>query len=199
VATKKRAAEHVRQVYIPDRKAWRRWLSKNHDKESSIWLVYDKVGAKARRLTYDDIVEEALCFGWIDSLARSKDDKQAMLYLSARKKGGTWSALNKKRIPALIENGLMTEHGMRLIEEAKKDGSWAILDAIDRLEVPENLAAALKKRRGAKEGFETFSASTKKQLLYHIQSAKRPETRAKRIAQVVEGAAQRRNPLARRD
>jgi uncharacterized protein YdeI (YjbR/CyaY-like superfamily) len=195
---KKRAAEHVQQVYIRDRRAWRRWLSTHHDKEQRTWLVYDKP-ANGGKLSYDDIVEEALCWDWIDSRQRSKDDWQSMLYMSRRKKGSTWSKSNKERIERLIESGLMTEHGFRAIEEAKADGSWNALDAIDNLDIPPDLQAALSKNRAAKRHFEACSPSTKKQLLYHILNAKQEGTRKRRIEQILASAAEGRNPLARSD
>lgn len=116
--------EHVTKFYARDRAAWRKWLIKNHDKEQSVWLVYDKkVAGKNRLLTYDDMVEEAICFGWIDSLMRSLSDIQAMQHYSKRKPKGEWSKLNKSRIEKLTKAKLMRPAGFAAISIAKENGS----------------------------------------------------------------------------
>ncbi|HEX8875811.1 MAG TPA: YdeI/OmpD-associated family protein [Phycisphaerales bacterium] len=181
-AAKPAAKSAAKSVYFPDRAALRAWLHDHHDSHPAIWLVYDKKQAKAdRALTYDDIVEEALCFGWIDSVARSVDAARASLYFSPRKPGSTWSAVNKKRLPRLIEQGLIHPAGQAKIDRAKKDGSWTTLDAIERLEVPADLASAFDANPKAKTNFDAFPPGARKQILYWITSAKRDETRADRI------------------
>jgi uncharacterized protein YdeI (YjbR/CyaY-like superfamily) len=176
-------------VYFADRAALRAWLRTHHASHAAIWLVYDKKHVKgARALTYDDIVEEALCFGWIDSVARGVDDKRSSLYFSPRKPGSTWSAVNKRRLPRLIEEGLMHPAGQAKIDAAKKDGSWTTLDAIEKLEMPSDLAAALHKNASAKANFDAFPPGARKQILYWVTSAKREETRADRVKRALAAA-----------
>src|SRR3990167_11057700 len=113
----------VQQVYIPDRKTWREWLSQNHDQVKSIWLIYDKQ-SKGGKLSYDDLVEEALCFGWIDSTLKTVDENRAMVYVCQRKPKSIWAASNKARVEKLIKSGLMTPAGLKSVEIAKENGSW---------------------------------------------------------------------------
>ncbi len=172
------------RIHIKDRPALRSWLRKNHQDHGPIWLVYDKKSADAARsLSYDDIVEEALCFGWIDSVVRSLSAEQAMLYFSPRKKRSVWSAVNKRRIESLRQRNLMTPAGERLIEAAIRDGTWTTLDAAESLEIPPDLAAALKALREARANFDAFPKGVRKAILTWITLAKKPETRASRISE----------------
>jgi uncharacterized protein YdeI (YjbR/CyaY-like superfamily) len=184
------AKEVAREVYFADRAALRAWLAQHHASHVAIWLVYDKQRAGVRGLTYDDIVEEALCFGWIDSVAGRVSEDHAKLYFSPRKPKSVWSALNKRRVASLLERGLMTPAGQSKIDAAKRDGSWTTLDAFERLEVPGDLAKALKANSKAKAHFDAFPPGACKQILYWVGSAKRPETRAKRVAEAVRLAAE---------
>lgn len=183
------------RVYVPDRAAWRAWLAANFAQPEPIWLVYDKADAAARNaartsaLTYDDIVEEALCFGWIDSLPRKLSATQSMLYLSPRKPGSIWSGLNKRRIDALVARGLMMPPGLAKIDAAKTDGSWTAYDAAETLENPPDLAAALERNATARANFAAFAPSARKGILWWIHSAKTDATRAKRVAETVRLAA----------
>lgn len=185
-------------IYFADRAALREWLREHHPSHGAIWLVYDKKHVKgARALTYDDIVEEALCFGWIDSVTRGVDEKRSSLYFSPRKPKSTWSAVNKKRLPRLIEQGLMHPAGKAKIDAAKKDGSWTTLDAIERLDMPRELKAALQKNAKANAAYGSFPPSARKQILYWITSAKRAETRADRVERTVAAVARgERQPWA---
>lgn len=177
-------------VYIADRAALRAWLTAHHADHGPIWLVYDKKSAAGpRALSYDDIVEEALCFGWIDSVSGSVDAKRSRLYFSPRKPGSVWSALNKKRIASLLARGLMTPAGQAKIDAARLDGSWTTLDAAEALRVPPDLARALKAKPAAKKHFDAFPPGVRKQILAWVLTAKRPETRTDRIAQTVKLAA----------
>ena len=177
------------------RAEWRAWLETHHATSPGVWLVTFKRVAGDRYLDYDATVEEALCFGWIDSRPGKVDDDRTQLLFTPRKARSPWSALNKRRVAKLIEDGRMTPAGMARIDAAKANGDWEIYDQIETLTVPDDLAAALKTTSGTTAGFESFSASQKKQLLWWIESAKRPETRRKRIAQLVAEAAAGRNPL----
>jgi len=147
------------------------------------------------RVTYDEAVEEALCFGWIDSRPNAIDAERYMQLFSPRKAKSPWSKTNKIRVEKLIAQGLMTEAGFKAIEAARQNGFWNIYDAIEAQTMPEDFVQALAANLSARQNFEAFSDSSKKQILWHIESAKRPETRAKRIAQIVEAAAQNINPL----
>ena len=179
------------------RQEWRGWLAENHDKFEGIWFVYYKKPTGKPRVSYDEAVEEALCFGWIDSLPRKVDEERSKLLFTPRKAKSVWSKLNKERIEKLIENGLMTEIGLRKIEAAKKDGSWDALNASDNLEISEDLQKAFSEKRAAAENFSAFPASVKKAILYWINSAKRIETRKTRIEKTVSMAA--RNKRAQFD
>jgi uncharacterized protein YdeI (YjbR/CyaY-like superfamily) len=194
------AAVNAPEVCFPDRAALRAWLEANHAASGAIWLVYDKKKPKRdcdaggdRTLTYDAIVEEALCFGWIDSVVARVDgaigERRAKLYFSPRKPRSVWSAVNNRRVEGpggLIARSLMTPGGLSKIEAAKADGSWSVLDAAESLIVPEDLAGALARRPIAKRNFEAMPPGARKQFLTWITTAKRPETRAARVAASVE-------------
>jgi uncharacterized protein YdeI (YjbR/CyaY-like superfamily) len=172
-------------VEIASRTQWRAWLSKNHDVFHAIWLVSYKTSTGRPRLDYGDLVDEALCFGWIDSTVRTIDDERAANYLSRRKKGSIWSRSNKQRIDRLVADGLMTPAGQALIDAAKADGSWTIYDPVEDLVVPPDLASALKMDPVAAQYFEAFAPTRKKPILWWVYSAKKPETRAARVAEIV--------------
>lgn len=137
----------------------------------------------------DDLVEEALAFGWVDSLPRKLDDERTMLLVSPRKPGSNWSAVNKARIDKMASAGLMHPAGVAKIEQAKADGSWTALDAVHRLEVPDDLSAAFDRHPGSAEAFAAFPPSTRRGILEWIGNARRPETRAARIAETADKAA----------
>jgi len=182
---KRPAAAHLEQVYVKSRPAWRRWLAKHGERSPGIWLIYDKKSSRADRLAYADAVEEALCYGWIDSTLRSLDDARYMQLFTPRKPKSTWSKLNKTRVARLIDEGLMAPPGLATIEKAKTNGSWTSLDSVEALEVPDDLAAALAKRPVAARNFSAFSPSSRKGYLHWVRQAVRPETRAERIAHTV--------------
>ena len=142
------------------------------------------------RLGYEESVEEALCFGWVDSKGNKLDDERSMLWFAPRKKGSGWAKTNKERVEKLIQAGLMTLAGLTKIEAAKKDGSWNALDAVEKLEIPPDLTKAFSKNKTAKKYFEEFPRSVKRAILEWISSAKKPETRAARIEDTVTKAAQ---------
>jgi uncharacterized protein YdeI (YjbR/CyaY-like superfamily) len=183
-----------KSYFAKDRKAWRNWLEKNHVKSPGVWLIYYKKSSGRPRLEYNDAVEEALCFGWIDSTIRPLDEEKYMQRFTPRKPKSGWSGLNKKRIQRMIDSGLMTAAGLEKIELAKKNGSWESLDHIDALRVPADFAKALSKNKKAKINFENFPLFARKQFLYRINSAKRPETRKERIKSLVKMAAENRKP-----
>ncbi len=145
-------------------------------------------------VSWSEAVDEALCFGWIDSTKRSLDSERSIQYFTKRKAVSTWSKINKAKIEELVKNGRMTEAGLRIIEIAKQNGSWTILDEVEELIVPDDLEQALAAKTGATEFFLSLSKSMKKQLLYWIVSAKREETRNNRIVEIVENAEQGKKP-----
>ncbi len=184
----------VQKIYFADRKSWRDWLIKNHDKVGSIWLVHDKF-AKQNKLSYDDIVEEALCFGWIDSTVKKLDDVRSQIYLSVRKPKSIWAKSNKVRVEQLIKSGLMTRTGLGVVEAAKRDGSWTMFDVVEDLILPEQLKEAFEKNKKAEANFEKFSVSLRKQILYYIYSAKQEETRRQRVQKLLPSLEAGKNPF----
>ena len=184
-----RSLSQLEQVYVEDRAAWGRWLSANCTRSPGIWLVFDKKASRLDRLAYGDAVEEALCYGWIDSLVRRIDDARYQQLFTPRKATSTWSRVNKDRVARLIEQGLMHETGFAAIERARANGTWTTLDTVEALVVPDDLSRALRRTKGAAAGFESFARSHRKAYLYWIKQAVRPETRTQRIAEVVRRAA----------
>jgi uncharacterized protein YdeI (YjbR/CyaY-like superfamily) len=183
------------KVEFNNRQAWRAWLAEHHDSSTGVWLVTYKQSSGKSRMTYEDAVEEGLCFGWIDSTANAVDDERSMILYTPRKPKSGWSRPNKVRVERLIAAGLMTPAGQAKIDAARADGSWALLDAVEDMIMPDDLQAALDADAMAKQGFEAFSNSVRKQLLQWVYTAKRSETRQKRIATIVESAVEGRNPL----
>ena len=178
-----------------NRGEWRAWLEQNHQKESEVWLVFYKVKVNKKSIKYNEAVEEALCFGWIDSLVRRIDDEKYMQKYTPRKANSYWSASNKARVARLMKAGLMTESGLKAIEIAKKNGAWNKLDSIDiRLETPKQLADAFSKNQRARKEFEALARSRKKQLLWWIESAKRDETKEKRIKETIRLLVENKQP-----
>ncbi len=169
----------------PSRTDWREWLASNLDRQEGLWIVYRKKSSSLDGPVYDDLVEEALCFGWIDSQSRRVDADRMMQWFSPRRKGGLWSALNKNRIERLVRAGLMTEAGQARINEAKADGSWSQADEVDALVVPPDLQAALDDAPEATAAYQALTDSAKKQYLWWIHTAKRPATRANRIEETI--------------
>jgi len=164
-------------------------LSANHASSAGITLVIAKKGSGIAGISYEEAVEEALSFGWIDSRTNSLDETRFRLQMTPRKPGSVWSNPNKRRVENLIEEGRMAPAGLAKIEAAKRDGSWIRLEAIDRLEIPPDLRRALSANPKARRNFEAFNDSSKKVILYWITNAKRAETRKKRIEETVRLAA----------
>jgi len=178
---KKRPAETLEQIEVKSRADLRAWLAIHHQQSESIWLVTYKKAVTDWYVEYDAVVEECLCFGWVDSLTRSKDDQRTMLLLAPRKQKSAWSASNKARVEKLLAAGLMEPPGLAKIEAAKKNGMWAFLDDVEALISPPDLIAALENYPDAKAHFDAFPRSPKRGILEWIKQAKKPETRAKRI------------------
>lgn len=177
------------QVEVTSRAQLRAWLAANHAQSESVWIIRYKKAAGGRHVSVRELVSEALCFGWIDSAVRKVDSDRTMNLLSPRRAGSGWSAVNKRLIEELQASGEMTEHGQRRIDEAKRDGSWSRLDAVDALTLPPDLAAALKGNKAAAGHFDAFPRSAKRGILEWIGNAKTEATRAKRIAETTRLAA----------
>ncbi|WP_139958841.1 YdeI/OmpD-associated family protein [Flavicella sediminum] len=183
------------ETFCPiSRTAWRKWLAKNHQSKQSIWLVYYKSSTKKPTLSWSDAVDEALCYGWIDSTKKTIDAESYMQYFSKRKPNSTWSKINKDKVKLLIAEGLMTDAGSKSIEIAKTNGSWTILDEVEALKIPEDLQVEFEKYKEANDYFKGLSKSSKKILLYWIVSAKRKETRKKRIVEIALNASRKLMP-----
>jgi len=176
------------QVEVKSRDELRSWLADHHGRQTGVWLVHYKK-ASPHYLPMGEIVAECLAFGWVDSLVRTKDELRAMHWIAPRKDGSNWSAVNKQIVEELEENGLMTDAGRTVIARAKEDGSWSRLDAVERLEVPNDLSAAFDGFPGSRKNWDAFPKSVRRGVLEWLLNAKRPETRAKRIAEVAEKAA----------
>lgn len=177
-----------------DRKDWRKWLKENHSSKQSVSLIYYKKQSDRHTMTWSDAVEEALCFGWIDSTRRSRDSESFTQLFTKRKPKSVWSKINKEKVQRLIDEGLMTPAGLQSIEIAKQNGSWEILDSVEELEIPKDLAKEFRSHPGSKVYFSGLSKSVKKMMLQWIILAKRPETRQKRITEIAILAAKQQRP-----
>lgn len=177
-------------VHPLTRAEWRAWLGQNHLRPEGVWLISFKKATGQQQFGYDEAVEEALCFGWVDSKPNKLDAERSMLWFAPRKAKSGWSKPNKQRVEKLISAGLIMPAGLAKVEAAKQDGSWSALDAIEALEIPEDLGVALAENTTAQQYFESFPRSVKRGILEWVISAKKPETRAKRITETVTLAAQ---------
>ncbi len=179
------------QTFTPtSRSDWRNWLKDNHEKEQSVSLIYYKAKTGKSSLTWSDAVDEALCFGWIDSTRRPVDEEKFMQFFTRRKPKSTWSKINKDKVEQLEKDGLMSAAGRVCIEIAKQNGSWNILDTVDNLEIPDALEAAFKSKPGSKQFFLGLSKSVKKAMLHRMVMAKQEETKQKRVNEIMETIGQ---------
>ena len=176
------------RVAVANRAEWRAWLLANHTLPQGIWLVFHKKHHRLH-LPWRDIVQEALCFGWIDSTKRRVDDDRSMLYVSPRRPGSPWSGLNKRHIVEITEAGLMHPSGQARIDAAREDGSWTLLDDVEAMVLPPDLIAALDTRPGARAAFDSFTPGAIRGLLWWIKSARTASTRAARIERTAVAAA----------
>lgn len=178
------------ETFCPASQAdWREWLEKNHQSKPSVWLIYFRSSTKIASVTWSQAVDEALCFGWIDSTKKTIDEERYMQYFSKRKPKSTWSRINKEKVAKLIQNGLMTKAGLASIETAKHNGTWTILDDVEKLIIPEDLTIALNNYENAMAFFQRQTKSAKKSMLAWVVLAKRNETRQKRIVEIAQSAA----------
>lgn len=180
--------------YARDRTAWRKWLQEHHETKDQVWLIYYKKGSSMPTLSYTDAVDEALCFGWIDSRVKPIDDEKYMQFFSRRKPGSVWSKVNKEKIAKLTAEGRMTAAGLRSVDIAKQNGSWSILDSVEALEMPEDLDRAFRGKTKARRYFTSLSRTDRRNILQWLVLAKRAETRERRINEIVDSALQNSKP-----
>jgi uncharacterized protein YdeI (YjbR/CyaY-like superfamily) len=186
----RRTVDDLPRFHPESREQWRAWLADHHDTGRGAWLVSWKQATGRPSLPYEAVIEEALCFGWVDSTARTLDSERSMMLMTPRKPTSTWARTNKERVDRLLAAGLMQPAGIAAVETARANGSWTVLDSVEALELPDDLAAALDAEPGARETYEGFSPSNRKMILWWVKSAKRPETRQRRIAETARLAAQ---------
>lgn len=190
----KKDLQETGTFYPTSPQAWRQWLEENHQSAQSVWLVFYKKKSGMPSISWSEAVDEALCFGWIDSKAKPLDEVKFLQFFSQRKPRGTWSKVNKDKIDLLIAEGRMTQAGLDVIERAKQNGSWTILDEVEAMVVPEDLEIALSTKEGAKDFFHSLSKSVRKAMLQWLVLAKRPETRQQRIQEIATLASQKLKP-----
>jgi uncharacterized protein YdeI (YjbR/CyaY-like superfamily) len=181
------SAGETSQVEIESSADLRTWLQRNYTRTESVWLITYKK-PDPRHVPWADVVDQLLCFGWIDSQPRKLDEARSMLRISPRNPKSTWSKINKDKIARLMAEGLMHDSGLAVVEAAKKSGTWVALDQVEALQMPEDLQKALAKSKTALENFEAFPKSAKRGILDWISQAKRPETRQARVTETVEKA-----------
>ncbi|MEL6822520.1 MAG: YdeI/OmpD-associated family protein [Calditrichota bacterium] len=169
---------------------WRTWLETNHNTKKSVWLIIFRKESNTSSVYYDEAVDEALCFGWIDSKPNKRDDQSYFQFFSKRNPRSNWSKVNKQKVERLLTEGRIAEPGHEMIRLAKETGTWTALEDVDNLVVPPDLRKAFDSNPTAFTFWEKFPPSTRRGILEWIFNAKREETRAKRIAETVEKAAE---------
>jgi len=185
-----RRTEPPNSTHPESRSEWRKWLEENLTRGEGVWVISFKKATGQPHMEYDEMVEEALCFGWIDSKPNKLDDERSMLWFAPRKAGTGWSKINQERVERMVTAGRMAPAGLVRVEAAKQDGSWYALDAVEALEVPQDLQAALAANEMAQRNFVAFPRSVKPGILEWIANAKKPETRAKRVEETARLAAE---------
>ncbi|WP_340820752.1 YdeI/OmpD-associated family protein [Methanolobus sp. WCC4] len=197
--TKKQPPE---QLYVSDRDEWRKWLDEHHDKKSEIWLVYYKKHTSKPTIPYDDAVEEAICFGWIDSVVRKLDDEKYMQKFTPRKSKSNWSYLNKERARKMIKAGKMTDAGCEKIRELLEEDKNGLKvskketnkEAKKKLVIPPNVKKALSANKRASEYFNNLAPGYKRNYIEWILDAKREETRQRRLKELIKRLEENKKP-----
>ncbi len=177
--------QDLKEYYFETNTIWREWLDKNHNTSNGIYLIFYKVDHEKTSMRWEEAVKVALCYGWIDSTVKSLGNGKRRQYFCPRKDKSVWSALNKKYIKALKEEGLMHQSGLQKIEIAKDNGSWTALDGVEKGIIPDDLQIAFDKNKQAFENYKNFAPSYRKSYLYWLHSAKRDATRQKRISKII--------------
>lgn len=180
--TARRADPPYPRFEARSRAEWRDWLAANHASARGVWLVTWKKGSGEPHLPYVEAVQEALCFGWVDSLPRKLDETRSMLLVTPRTRGSSWSRVNRDHVERLTAAGRMAPAGLGTVEAARRDGSWDRLNEVAALITPPDLTAALHANESARANFVAFPASSRRGILEWILNAKRPDTRARRRA-----------------
>ena len=188
------ALDDGERVLAPDAETWRSWLEENHRTSTGAWLVRARPGSDLEVVGYEDAILHALCFGWVDGPVRVFDEETSGLWFAPRRPSSGWAATNKARIARLEAEGRLRPAGVRAIDVAKRNGAWEMLDGPEAGIEPPELTAALDASPEARANWDAFPSSTKKFGLTQIATAKRPETRAARIARIVADAAQGKRP-----
>jgi len=176
----------IKTFYARSQKEWRKWLEKNHQSEKSVWLIIYKKESGKHSVYYTEAVDEALCFGWIDSKPNKRDAESYYQFFAKRNPKSNWSKINKAKIARLSAKGLITKAGIEAIETAKRSGTWTALDKVEAMTIPEDLQKAFDKNKTAFMYFDKFPPSSKRIILEWILNAKRTETRQQRITTTVE-------------
>jgi uncharacterized protein YdeI (YjbR/CyaY-like superfamily) len=186
--------EEIDRFCPANRQDWRKWLKQNHRSKQAVWLVQYKKKANMPSLSWSEAVDEALCFGWIDSIRKTIDEEKFIQFFTKRKVTSAWSKINKEKVARLIDAGLITKAGYESIETAKQNGSWIILDEVEQLKIPADLAKAFKTQLGAKKYFSGLSRSVQKAILQWVVLAKQSATRQRRINEIATLAGQQQKP-----
>ncbi|WP_445454588.1 YdeI/OmpD-associated family protein [Flavobacterium sp. 25HG05S-40] len=177
--------EEKELLYFKNAQEWREWLHDNHHSSKGVHLVFYKVSSDKESMRWEHAVQVAICYGWIDSTVKKLDDERRRQMFTPRKDKSVWSKLNKTYIEQLIADNLMHESGLRKIEIAKQNGSWESLDAVESLQMPQDLEIAFSQNKIALDNYNGFSPSYRKNYLYWLNQAKREETRKSRITEIV--------------
>jgi uncharacterized protein YdeI (YjbR/CyaY-like superfamily) len=175
----------TQRLHFDNREQWRNWLKENHATCSELWLLMYKKHTGKPGVGYEEAVEEALCFGWIDGLLRRIDGESHTIRFSPRKPASVWAESNKRRVEKMIREGRMTEAGLAKVEEARKSGEWDQASVREKADTPGDLKQALASAADALSKFEKLAPSHKKHYVWWINSAKTAATREKRIRQTV--------------
>jgi uncharacterized protein YdeI (YjbR/CyaY-like superfamily) len=176
-------------IYFKSAAELRKWLEKNHAQSTPIFLIIYRKDSEVKSMYWNEVVDEVICFGWIDGKRVKRNHESFYQYISPRKPKSHWSKINRENVARLMQDGKITPAGLAMIELAQQTGTWTALDKVDSLELPDDFIAALKKNKKASDFFNAFPKSAKRLILHWILNAKRPETRQKRIAETVELAA----------
>lgn len=178
--------DHLEEHYFKNADEWRKWLSLNYNKAPGVYLIFYAVGHEMESMRWEEAVKVALCYGWIDSTAKSLGNGKRKQYFTTRNPKSTWSALNKKHVEMLIDEGFMHQSGLEAIEIAKENGSWFALDDVENGIIPDDLQEAFDKNLKAYENYQNFAPSYRKSYLYWLNQAKREQTRIKRITRIID-------------
>lgn len=186
--------KEIETYYPKNQTDWRNWLDENHQLKQFVWVIFYKKSTKVASISWSEAVDEALCFGWIDSTKKTIDAERYIQYFSKRKPNSIWSKVNKYKVAYLTSKKLIQKAGYKSIKIAKENGSWFILDEVEALILPKDLKKEFDKREGALEYYDSLNKSAKKILLSWVVLAKRDETRLKRIIEIAENASRNTKP-----